>query len=64
MHLRINVDINSLPMPPERVEQLGPSNFGFGESIVRELRIWLDAWTANFADAPAEDSHTWRLGFD
>ena len=47
-----------------RRAQLGPSNFGFGDSIVRELRIWLDAWTANFAGAPAEDSHTRRLGFD
>lgn len=52
------------PSPPASTELLTPANFGFPDSVVVRLRTWLDAWTANFADAPSDDQHTWRRGFD
>lgn len=46
------------------MEQLGPDNFGFGNEIRETLRAWIEAWRGNFADAPHENRHTWRHGFD
>lgn len=52
------------PSPPASTEPLTPANFGLPESVVIRLRTWIDAWTANFADAPSDSQHTWRRGFD
>lgn len=62
----LNLHSSSFPDSPrkERSELLTPANFGFPDSVVVRLRTWLDAWTANFADAPSDDQHTWRRGFD
>ena len=55
---------NNPPYPPERAQLLTPENFGLPPAVVTRLRSWLDAWTENFADAPADAEHTWRREFD
>lgn len=49
---------------PVRGEYLTPAHFNLSAGLTTRLNSWLCLWKDNFADAPEEESHTWRQGFD
>ena len=52
------------PSPAHQGGHLAPEHFYLSKSLTKRLEAWLELWRENYADAPEEESHTWKRGFD
>lgn len=55
---------DSPPTAPKAGELLAPEHFQFSEDLTAALRLWIDRWRMNYADASESASPSWRHRFD